>query len=145
MATISTLNDKGVSPTELEFFVSKLLEETYGNLLQTNNFEPKIEISLAKTKKLTKDVIDYIVKKEEQYTEGKVLYHSTRYDYYAYTLKALTKLNFVDENGKIVNQSGFASMFKLRRATLNKHMSKMSQLSESKAYIEIERNLLSII
>lgn len=133
--TISTLSDKGASPTEVEDFIKQLLNEINDYPKKTIN----ITISPVAQKKLDSTVVNYIKKREVAYR----LKRSEKFDYYALTLHALQKLRYVDESGNIVSQSRFASLFNIRRATLNEHYnSVVKNKKDYKTYYhEIERKL----
>ena len=110
----------------------QLLKEVNGK-----EFKLDTQINPVTVKKLNSIVVNYIKEKERAIVG---LMNLKKYDYYALTLHALQKLRYVDESGNIVNQSGFANLFQIRRPTLNRYYGKVS-VRNNKAYYEIERNL----
>lgn len=136
--TISTLSDKGITPTETTNLVKELHEKVNGYGF-TNNF--KIDISPKHPKKLDNALIDYIKRKEEDYTKRNSGKNLRKYDYYALTLHALIKLKYVDSNGYSINQSGFSEAIGLRRPTLCEYYSNLTSVDSNTDYLEIEKGL----
>ena len=136
--TISTLGNKGITPTETSNLVKELHKKVNGYGF-TNNL--KIDISPKHPKKLNNALIDYIKRKEEDYTKRNSGKNLRKYDYYALTLHALITLKYVDSNGSFINQSVFSEAIGLRRPTLCKYYSNLTSVDNNTDYLEIERNL----
>lgn len=136
--TISTLGEKGATPTETENLIRQLLKEVNGKRKE-NIFNIIIEPRF--TTKLSGALIDDIKKRERKFLKDNCINGLNKYDYYAYTFCALLKLRFLDENGKAVSQVGFSRAFGLRRATLWKYVDKLQSFEKDPIYLEIERRI----
>lgn len=136
--TISTLSDKGATPTETDNLIKQLLIEVNGK-----GFEKKFNIIIEPkcTSKLSDALIDDIKKKEKDYIRDNRNKGLKKFDYYAYTLYALQKLRYLDENGKVVSQAWFSRTFGLRRPTLCNYMAKLQSYEKDPIYLEIERRI----
>ena len=138
-----TPSDKGLTPTEAENILKQLQEELFGRQYKIH-FKLKMNVSPMGKMKLDAQAIDFIKKQEENYPckkRGK--HHQHNYEYYALTLHALRKLNYVGDDGELVDQTGLSEAIGLRRASLCTNYAKLKNVEVNETYLEIERNLFN--
>jgi len=136
--TIPPLSDKGATPTEAENLIKQLLKKVNGKGYE-NIYN--VDINPRYTRKLSDALIDDIKERESKYRRDDCTNGLNKFDYYAYTLCALQKLRYLDENGKAVSQVGFSRTFGLRRPTLSKYLAKLQSYENDPIYLEIERRI----
>jgi hypothetical protein len=133
IATISTLSDKGASPTEIEMFIKKL----QGHF--DNNTNLKINVSPLKSKKLDEKVIAKI-KGLWKEIESKS-YRLKKYEFYALVYRAMEKLRFSTDGKRVITRVDFSQLFGLRRPTLCTYYNKTVDTRYDETYLDIERML----
>ena len=142
-ATISTLSDKGASPTETERFVRELLIQVNGTSSR-KYYKLKIEVEPSAPRKLDDRVLTYIQKQESRYINGtgEKVRVQEKWDYYTMTYAALRKLRFYDTN-RVLSVLRYCELLNLRRSTFTNHYHGINELikKHQRVYEKIERDL----
>ena len=133
--TISTLSDKGASPTEFEMFIKELR----GHIDNNNHANLRINVSPLKLRKLDEEVMA-IIKKQWNEKESKS-YRLKKYEFYALVYRAMEKLRFSTDGKSVITKVDFSQLFGLRRATLCTYCHKTVVTRYDEAYLNIERML----
>ena len=133
--TISTLSDKGASPTEIEVFIKELR----GHIDNNNYTNLRINVSPLKSRKLDEKVMA-MIKKQWNEKESKS-YRLKKYEFYALVYRAMEKLHFSTDCKRVITRVDFSQLFGLRRATLCTYYNKTVVTRYDEAYLDIERML----
>ena len=135
LVTISTLSDKGASPTEIEVFIKELLK----HIDKRHYTKQIINVTPLKLRKLDEEVMTRI---EKQWKERQSKsYRLKKYEFYALVFRAMVKLHFSIDGKRDITQTDFSQLFGLRRATLCTYFNKMMGNRDNKVYLDIERML----